>query len=100
MTYDANFNGEWDEGDTFIDVSDGTRVYGFLSRDGTNELSKNIFDTNNNGNWDTRSKVIAYYDIDGNEGLKYNDGNPIYTKGPYDEVTKEYALGDAWITVN
>ena len=30
LTFDANSNGVWDEGDTFIDVSDGTRVYGFL----------------------------------------------------------------------
>ena len=86
LTFDANSNGVWDEGDTFIDVSDGTRVYGFLSRDGTDMLSKNIDDINNNGSWDTLSKVVAYIESDNQEGLSYGGPDLFSTtlNGEYD----------------
>ena len=80
---DTNQNGVYDFGEPF---TDSRSIYGFLSRDGTYEISANIDDMNNNNSWDTTSKVISYIESDNQPGLSYQGPDLFSTtlNGEYD----------------
>lgn len=68
---DLNGNNQYDQGEEFIDVGDGNRVYGFIDRNGNGLLEKNFNDPNGNDRRDTASRIIAFTDYNNNDSLDY-----------------------------